>query len=224
MLKYFSLLFLAVSFFLEAADCFSYEVFEHDGLQGNDNRALAQYSYRQIKDDHFNNPNQTLVLLGRGGGPWNLNQFIAPLVVMNLANVNLMITRRLAHGVDISETLLDNLDQANNLGLVTNELRVSLQAGGYFRPIESIFNSLTLNPFPLGTILGVGVPILIPTRVVVHFSIPQRLSKNIKEISYSSLPTGNDLTLKDKIDDLYNALGLNTPDSATVISSDTLQN
>lgn len=48
--------------------------------------------------------------------------------------------------------------------------------------------------------------------------------ETIKEISQSALPTINDLTLKDKIDALYTALGLPEPDSATIISSDTLQN
>lgn len=50
---------------------------------------------------------------------------------INLANVNLMIARRLEHGALIDQALLNNLAAANAAGAITPVLTASLRAGEY---------------------------------------------------------------------------------------------
>lgn len=90
--------------------------------------------------------------------------------------------------------------------------------------MSAILNRLTLGVFPPGTILDVP-PAFIPDSIIVHVALPQRVSKNLNELSHSSLATAapGGLTLKDRINAPYALLGQPVPNSATIVSSDHLQ-
>jgi hypothetical protein len=217
--------------------CFSFEVFQHRGVAvpvpvAVVNNALVNYPYINMLANHQAlriAPVPIQVNLGRFIGapiPWVGVPFAGPPFPLNLANINAVIARRLAHGVQISPQLIAELGVANGLGVITGQLHRSLTAGGYFTEMAEIINMLTLGVFPPGTILGTPIPAFIPDSIIIHIAIPQRVSKNLKELSHSSLATApGGLTLKDKIDEPYLALGgLPIPDSATIVSSDHLQN
>jgi len=241
-MKYFVSLWFVVHAFFNAicaagAPCFTYEVFDHVSAPGampvNVNSALTNYPDAQIRLNHgavlaVAIPVQ--VRLGRftvaPPAPWGVNMPFAGLPpLINLANINLIIARRLAHGVVIAPALLANLAAANAAGAVTPALITSLQAGGYLNNMSAILNRLTLGVFPLGTILGVPVPAFIPDSVLVHVAVQQRVSKNLNELSHSSLATAipGGFTLKDRINMPYVLLGWPVPDSATIVSSNQLQ-
>jgi hypothetical protein len=218
------------------APCFTYEVFDHINAPGAApaliNNALENHSYHQIRLNHnvvLGGATPVQVRLGRFTGippaPWDVNlPFVGLPLPMNLANVNLMIARRLVHGVAIDQALLNNLAAANAAGAITPALTASLRAGGYFNNTSAILNRLTLGVFPPGTILGVP-PAFIPDSIIVHVALPQRVSKNLNELSHSSLATAvlGGLTLKDRINAPYALLGQPVPNSATIVSSDHLQ-
>lgn len=233
--------------------CFTYEVFCHvnPGVVGAAlpaalaNVAVNNYGHAVIAANH--NPAAIAAGLpsasisvgqfGMPGAVWAPPQpFVAPPLPMTLANINLMIARRLAHGVAIAPSLVNNLAAANAAGFVTNALRISLLRGGYFGYVSFLLNRLTLGVFPPGTILGVQLPAFVPNSVVVHISLPRRVSKNLNELSHSSLSTPlaaavpgaapvplPTLTLKDRINVPFIIAGLQVPDSATIVSSDHLQ-
>ena len=225
------------------APCFSYEVYEHVNVPGGQpaltNSATTNYPDEQRRLNHpviLADPVPVQVRLGRftaiPPAPWDVHLPLAgPPLPMNLPNINRMITRRLAHGVLISPALLANLGAANALGVITPALTASLRAGGYFNDMSSIINRLTLGLFPLGTIFGVPLA-FIPDSVLLHIALPQRVSKNLNELSHSSLsspipgapivPGG--LTIKDMINGPYVLLGgIALPESATIVSSNRLQ-
>ncbi len=209
--------------------CFTYEVFQHRDVAAPIaiNNALTHYVYGDIFANHVvlhGAPVPIQINLGQFPPPWVGVPFIGPPLPLNLVNINAVITRRLAHGVPIADQLIAELGVANGLGVITPQLRKSLTAGGYLNNMADILSGLTLGIFPPGTILGTPIPGFIPDSIVVHIAIPQRVSKNLREFSHSSLTTvlGN-LTLKDKINAPYAALGMPMPDSATIVSSDHLQ-
>ncbi|MEI6627942.1 MAG: hypothetical protein WCN27_00845 [Alphaproteobacteria bacterium] len=241
-MRYFVFLWLVIHTFFNAiyaagAHCFTYEVFDHVAAPGAapafENRALTNYPHAQIHLNHgavLTVATPVQVRLGRFAAPppapWDVNlPFVGPPPHMDLANINLIIARRLAHGVVIASALTDNLAAANAAGAITPALITSLRAGGYLNNMSAILNRLTLGIFPLGTILGVPVPAFIPDSVIVHVALPQRASKNLNELSHSSLATAvpGGLTLKDKINAPYALLAWPVPDSATIVSSDHLQ-
>lgn len=241
-MKYFIFLWLVAFTFLNAiytagAPCFTYEIFDHVGAPGAapalTNSAITNHPHSQIRLNHgmvLAGATPVQVRLGRftvaPPAPWDVNMpFAGPPPPMHLANINLIIARRLAHGVVIAQALLDNLAAANVAGVVTPALIVSLRAGGYLNNMSSILNRLTLGVFPMGTILGVPVPPFIPDSIVVHVALPQRASKNLNELSHSSLATAvpGGLTLKDRINTPYALLAWPVPDSATIVTSDHLQ-
>lgn len=240
-MKYFvSLWFIVFAFFnaicAAGAPCFTYEIFNHINVPGAGpvptNSAITNYPHTQIFLNHgvvLVGAVPVQVRLGRftmvPPAPWSVNMpFVGP-PPMNLANINLIIARRLAHGVVIAPALLANLAAANAAGAVTPALMTSLQAGGYLNNMSAILNTLTLGVFPPGTILGVPVPAFIPDSIMVHVALPQRASKNLNELSHSSLATvvPGGLTLKDRINAPYALLGIPVPDSAAIVSSDHLQ-
>lgn len=240
-MKYFVFLWLVALAFLNTiyaagAACFTFEVFDHVAAPGAVpalvNSALTNHPYAQIRLNHGGvlaaaTPIQ--VRLGRfiavPPAPWDVNMpFVGAPPPMNLANINLMIARRLAHGVVIAPNLIANLAAANAAGVVTPALTTSLRAGGYLNNMSATLNRLTLGVFPVGTILGIP-PAFIPDSVMVHIALPQRASKNLNELSHSSLATAipGGLSLKDRINAPYALLGWPVPDSATIVSSDQLQ-
>lgn len=216
--------------------CFTYEVFDHINVPGVGpaltNSAITNYPYDQIRLNHgvvLAGATPVQVRLGRfttiPPASWDVNMpFVGPPPPMNLANINLMIARRLAHGVVIAPALLANLAAANAAGVITPALTSSLRAGGYLNNASDILNRLTLGVFPPGTILGV-LPAFIPDSIIVHVVLPQRASKNLNELSHSSLATAvpGGLTLKDRINAPYVLLGGAMPNSATIVSSSQLQ-
>lgn len=239
--------------------CFTYEVFCHvnPGVVGGAlpaalaNVAGNNYGHAVIAANHnlaaiaaglpsahiyFGQPAQQQALAWAPPQP-----FVAPPLPMTLANINLMIARRLAHGVRVR----DNLQLAIAAALAAAPalaaplplpLLTSLRNGGYLNNLSALFNRLTLNAFPPGTILGVQLPAFVPNSVVVHISLPRRVSKNLNELSHSSLSTPlaaavpgaapvplPTLTLKDRINVPFIIAGLPVPDSIAVASSDHLQ-
>lgn len=216
--------------------CFSHETFDHVSIPGAmpalTNSASENYADTQKRLNHVvvvAAPTPAQVRLGRFAAmppaPWDVHlPFAGAPPPMHLANINLMMARRLAHGVVVAPQLLANLAAANAAGIITPALTASLQAGGYLNNMSSILNSLTLVVFPIGTILGV-LPAFIPDSVIVHIALPQRISKNLNELAHSSLATAipGGLTLKDRIDAPYALLGVAPPNSVTIVSSHTLQ-
>jgi hypothetical protein len=238
--------------------CFTYEVFCHvnPGVVGAAlpaalaNVAVNNYGHAVIAANHnpaaiaAGLPSSSISVgqFGMPGAVWAPPQpFVAPPLPMTLANINLMIARRLAHGVRVR----DNLQLAIAAALAAAPalasplplpLLTSLRNGGYLNNLSALFNRLTLNAFPPGTILGVQLPAFVPNSVVVHISLHRRVSKNLNELSHSSLSTPlaaavpgaapvllPTLTLKDRINVPFIIAGLQVPDSATIVSSDHLQ-
>ena len=241
-MRHFVFLWLVVSAFSNAiysagAPCFTYEVFDHISAPGAApalaNSAITNYPDAQIRLNHgvvIAGVAPVQVRLGRftvaPPAPWDVNMpFVGPPPPINLANINLIIARRLAHGVVIAPALIANLAAANAAGIVTPALTDSLRAGGYLNNMAAILNRLTLGVFPPATILGVPVPAFIPDSIMVHIALHQRASKNLNELSHSSLATAvpGGLTLKDRINAPYALLAWPIPDSATIVSSDHLQ-
>lgn len=256
MMKYFVVVWYVIkSAFAAGAPCFTYEVLCHVNpgaaagpAAAANNAAVNNYGNGLISVNHAPAVGvgalpATLITLGGGGvlaAGWAAPApFAAPLVPMNLFNINGIINRRLAHGVQIAPSLLVKLAAVNaavaaiNPALANAAIPIlidSLRAGGYLNNTSRLLNSLTLGVFPLGTILGVPMPAFVPNSVIVHISLPERVSKNLNELSHSSLSTPlaaavpvPPLTLKDRINAPYLIAGLPVPDSATVVSSDHLQ-
>ena len=217
----------------------SHETFDHIGVPGAmpalTNSASDNYPDTQKRLNHpvvVVAPTPVQVRLGRfttmPPAPWDVHMPFAGVAPppMNLLNINRMIARRLAHGVVISPALIANLGAANAAGAITAQLTASLRAGGYLNNMSAIVNRLTLIGFPLGTILGV-VPAFIPDSIVVHIALPRRVSRNLNELSHSSVATGavGGLTLRDKINAPFAFLVgvVPLPDSVTIVSSNQLQ-
>lgn len=219
------------------APCFSHETFDHIGVPGAmpalTNSASDNYPDAQKRLNHpvvVVAPTPVQVRLGRfttiPPAPWDVHMpFAGPPLPMNLANITLVIARRQLHGVLVSPALLANLAAANAAGAITPALTTSLRAGGYLNNMSDVLNRLTLIAFPIVTILGVFPP-FIPDSILVHVAVPQRISKNLNELSHSSLATAvpGGLTLRDRINSPYVLFGgVPLPDSATVVSSSRLQ-
>ncbi len=218
------------------AACFSHECFDHvnvpGGLPALTNSAGDNYPDSQRRLNHAVVVAAAIPIQVRLGrftavppAAWDVQMpFVGAPPVMNLANINLMIVRRQQHGVVVAPALLANLAAANLAGAITAPLTASLQAGGYLNNTSAILNRLTLPAFPVLTILGV-LPLFVPDSVIVHVSLPQRVSRNLNEFSHSSLATAvpGGLTLKDKINAPFIAGGMALPDSITVVSSTQLQ-
>ena len=232
---------VVISFFNGAhsagAPCFSYETFDHIGVPGAmpalTNSASDNYADTQKRLNHavvVAGPIPVQIRLGRftsiPPASWDVHMpFAGPPPPMNLANITLMIARRQFHGVVVSPSLLANLAASNAAGAITPALATSLRAGGYLSNLSGILNRLTLGAFPAGTIFGIPL-MFMPDSVIVHIALPRRVSKNLNELSHSSLSTviPGGLTLKDKLNAPYALLGgIPLPDSATVVSSNRLQ-
>jgi hypothetical protein len=107
------------------------------------------------------------------------------------------------------------------------QVQRALRRGGYLTPLAAaIYRLRRLVPFPnVAAIDGGGVA----NGVVMHFHLPIRVSKNVRELSINSLQNPAIagfppyLSIKDSIDNQFVALGLPRPHSATIVSSDILQ-
>lgn len=242
-MKWFSNFLVPISFVLinselyaAGAQCFSYEVFQHEPNPGvaaspavAAHSSLANYDHGNILANHpaiRAAPIPIQINIRHGGMPnllWAIAMPFAgaPPPLLNLANVNAVVARRFAHQVPIADQLIVKLNAANIGGAMTPQLQRSLTNGGYLNEMAALLYQLTLGVFPLGAILGAG---FIPDSIIVHIALPQRVSKNLRELSHSSLSTAvGNITLKDRIDAAYIALGMPVPDSATIVTSHQLQ-
>ena len=76
----------------------------------------------------------------------------------------------------------------------------------------------TLFPFEHHTLFGIEMNYF-PTKIIIHIINYVRVSKNIKELFFSSLVVGNGITIKDRINQKNEYFDLPLPSSGTVISS-----
>ena len=104
----------------------------------------------------------------------------------------------------------------------------ALRSSGYFsRSASAIHNLRTTGLLLNNCIDGIDVNNVgfETDSLIIHVCNERRESKNVKELSYNSLldHSPNYRTLKDIINDAYQVVGLDPPESVSIISASTLQ-
>lgn len=230
--------------------CFNYEAFAHPAPPPvGANQALVDYVYGAIQARSAAIPalavgaHQIGVGLKSGVAlPWNHNVF--PLVggALTLQEASLMARDRQNIGITI------RFQQPNIIFLLAAGLPVpvvaamlgipvatvatyanrALNGGGYLTSLSTAIHRLRHNLVP-PNFVAVPPPGMIADRVILQVHIPVRASKNLKELSVNSIPApalpgmAPYVSVKDMIDVQFAVLGIPTPHSATIVSSDFLQ-
>jgi hypothetical protein len=226
------------SFCFAAAPLFSYETFAHGGALAAPpafNAALQNYVYgiTQARAVALGAIGAEISAQnGPLGAPWahqNAGAIMAPLPLALAAQM--VLNRQLLGIPVVFQHPAAIASTAAGLplppGIPANYVQNALAGGGYLMPLLGAIHNLQN-----AGLAGLIAPILAAgdqRHFILHLHLPTRISKNVKELAYNSLPGplggvgGLYITLKQLIDNTYAAAGgLPPPDSATILSSDNI--
>jgi hypothetical protein len=232
------------SLFAAGPACFNYETYEHQGPAAGTNRALLNYDHALIAlrnaaiaplapGAYQIQVSKRRVLAGGlwvhalhalGGGPLNYQEAAF-----------MTLERQLGTGIPVVFAFPAEIAAIAagfpipavaaffgwGVPVLTQYLNRSLGGGGYRNVVLAAALFRLRHNIPAPNYINIGG--FSADTVLIHIHDPNRVSKNVKDLSYNSLNIPAYFTIKDTIDDVYNFLGIAPPHSATVLSSNFLQ-
>jgi len=189
-----------------------YEVLVHDPVVlAAFNMAANDYSYLFIRHNHNLRPSCVLYV---DGLPPALAPFIPALIVPShaipVADIARAVARRNTMRIRVRGLIVQAAPAILAGDPVPNRFIRSAQNGGYLAPLANFLHRLIIPA------TYAGLPLT--DRIVIHISLPKRVSKNMDELKNQSSVNPAGLTIKGIIDNIYTGAGLPVPDSITVVS------